>query len=88
MILTNHFVKRTRQRSFNDAEVSLILDYGTPKGDKYILGKRELKKLLKWKSRPEYDILEKLYKKSGAVIVAVEDFLITAYCITRMSTVH
>ena len=81
---SKHFEDRKKQRGFSKDEIALILDYGTPLGEKIVLGKREIKKLLKWKSRPYYKVLTRLQKKNGAVVVIKNNQLVTVYNINKM----
>ena len=46
MTKTRHYGARIQQRGVLQSTVDLAITYGTRKGDKYILGKKQLKVLL------------------------------------------
>jgi len=78
MIKTNHYRSRLQQRGVLQSTVDLAIAYGSKKGDKFILGKKQLKVIL-----AELDQLRKRVLKAvdqgGVVAVESEGFLITAY---------
>ena len=78
MIKTNHYRSRLQQRGVLQSTVDLAIAYGSKKGDKFILGKKQLKFVL-----AELDQLRKHLLKAvdqgGVVAVKSEGCLITAY---------
>ena len=78
MIKTNHYRSRLQQRGVLQSTVDLAIAYGSKKGDKFILGKKQLKFVL-----AELDQLRKHLLKAvdqgGVVAVENEGCLITAY---------
>ena len=46
MIKTNHYRARIQQRGVLQSTVDLAIAYGSKKGDKFILGKKQLKAIL------------------------------------------
>ena len=78
MIKTNHYRSRLQQRGVLQSTVDLAIAYGSKKGDKFILSKKQLKVVL-----AELDQLRKHLLKAvdqgGVVAVENEGCLITAY---------
>ena len=46
MLKTNHFVSRVQQRGILHSTIELAQKYGMPKGDKLILGKKQIDKII------------------------------------------
>ncbi len=78
MTKTRHYGARIQQRGVLQSTVDLAITYGTRKGDKYILGKKQLKVLLS-----DIDHLRKKMIKAvdqgGVIAVKENECLITAY---------
>ena len=78
MAKTKHFGSRISQRGIRQATVDLALKHGVRHGEKYILGKKQIKHLI-----GEFDQIRKnlcaAMDKGGVVVVASKGVLITAY---------
>ena len=84
MAKSKHFCNRIQQRGVHQSTVDLAISYGIKKGDKFILGKKQLKVVL-----AEIDQLRKQVLKAvdqgGVVAVESEGCLITAYRLDSFS---
>ena len=78
MAKTNHFGARISQRGIRQTTVDLALKHGVRHGEKYVLGKKQIKHLM-----GEFDQIRKnlcaAMDKGGVVVVASDGVLITAY---------
>ena len=78
MAKTNHYGARVSQRGIRQATVDLALKHGVRHGEKYVLGKKQIKHLM-----GEFDQIRKnlcvAMDKGGVVVVASDGVLITAY---------
>jgi len=75
---TKHALARMSQRGITKDMVELALDYGRFIKDKVVLGKKEIKKLIK-----KYPALKskflKLSDSKGLVVVFEDNYIITVY---------
>ena len=75
---TKHALARMSQRGITKEMIELALEYGRFVKDKVVLGRKEIKKLIKkypaLKSR-----LLKLFDSKGLVIVFEDNYIITVY---------
>ena len=78
MAKSRHFCNRIQQRGVHQSTVDLAITYGIKKGDKFILGKKQLKNLLS-----ELDEIRKKVIKSldqgGIIAIQNDGCLITTY---------
>ena len=63
MIKTNHYRSRIQQRGVLQSTVDLAIAYGSKRGDKFILGKKQLRVVL-----AELDYLERIIRNSGELV--------------------
>tara|TARA_Y100000589_G_C26867499_1_gene512560 strand:- start:231 stop:530 length:300 start_codon:yes stop_codon:yes gene_type:complete len=75
---TNHFISRIQQRGILQSTIDMAQRYGLPKGDKFILGKKQIDSAIK-KLDEERKNLIKARDQGGVVAVEAEGVLITAY---------
>ena len=78
MSKTNHFVSRVQQRGILHSTIELAQKYGMPKGDKLILGKKQIDKIIK-NLDVERKNLIKARDQGGVIAVEADGVLITAY---------
>tara|TARA_B100000989_G_C19300114_1_gene368066 strand:- start:216 stop:497 length:282 start_codon:yes stop_codon:yes gene_type:complete len=78
MIKTNHYRSRIQQRGVLQTTVDLAIAYGSKKGDKFILGKKQLKVVLAELDQLRKQVL-KAVDQGGVVAVENEGCLITTY---------
>ena len=78
MVKTNHFVARIQQRGILHSTIELAQKYGMPKGDKLILGKKQIDNIIK-KLDVERKNLIKARDQGGVIAVEADGVLITAY---------
>ena len=78
MLKTNHFVSRIQQRGILHSTIELAQKYGMPKGDKLILGKKQIDKIIK-NLDVERKNLIKARDQGGVIAVEADGVLITAY---------
>ena len=78
MAQTNHFGSRISQRGIRRTTIELALRHGIRHGEKYVLGKKQIKNLMN-----EFDQMRKnlctALDKSGVVVVESNGALVTAY---------
>jgi hypothetical protein len=78
MNATEHMKQRMAQRGINREMVDLVLDFGTPKQDKFILGRDEAQEQLR-ELQHAMRVLKKILDKGGVTVVTEGDALITTY---------
>ena len=78
MSKTNHFIARIQQRGILQSTIEMAQTYGLPKGDKFILGKKQIDSAIK-KLDEERKNLIKARDQGGIVAVEADGVLITAY---------
>ena len=78
MSKTNHFVSRVQQRGILHSTIELAQKYGMPKGDKLVLGKKQIDKIIK-NLDVERKNLIKARDQGGVIAVEADGVLITAY---------
>jgi len=75
---TRHIQQRMSQRGIKQSMLDIVLDFGVSQGDKIILNRKGLDKVLK-----EIEILKKnalkMREKGGLVVVNINDALLTTY---------
>ena len=75
---TRHAMTRMSQRGITKDMIELTLDYGRLLKDKVVLGKREIKKLIKKYPNLKSKFL-KLFDSKGLVVVLEDNYIITVY---------
>jgi len=75
---TKHALTRMNQRGITKDMVELALDYGRFVKDKVVLGKKEIKKLIKNYPALKSKLL-KLFDSKGLVVVFEDNYIITVY---------
>jgi len=75
---TKHAMTRMSQRGITKDMIELTLDYGRLLKDKVVLGKREIKKLIKKYPNLKSKFL-KLFDSKGLVVVLEGNYIITVY---------
>ena len=75
---TNHFLSRIQQRGILQSTIEVAQKYGLPKGDKLILGKKEIDGAIKSLDLERKNLI-KARDQGGVVAVEAEGVLITAY---------
>ena len=78
MSKTIHFMTRIQQRGIQLSSIKLAMRYGLPKGDKLVLGKKQIDKAIKRIDKERKDLL-RARDQGGLVAVEAEGVLITAY---------
>jgi hypothetical protein len=78
MKTTHHFEIRKNSRGISDYMVDLVFEFGNTNGDRLILGKKKVEKLLFELEHLRRQLL-KVCDKNGLAIVIEHDSLITAY---------
>lgn len=78
MQTTTHMVTRMNQRGINKELINLALEYGEPKGDKTVLGRKECYDAMQ-QLRRELKALERAMSKGGITVVSDGEALITTY---------
>lgn len=78
MRTTTHMDARMNQRGINKELVNLALEYGEPKGDKTVLGRKECHEAMQ-QLRRELKVLERAMSKGGVTVVSDGEALITTY---------
>lgn len=78
MQTTRHMDARMNQRGINKELVDLALEYGEPKGDRTVLGRKECHWAMQ-QLRREMKALERAMSKGGITVVADGEALITTY---------
>ena len=75
---TNHFLSRMQQRGILQSTIEVAQKYGLPKGDKLILGKKEIDVAIKSLDLERKNLI-KARDQGGVVAVEADGVLITAY---------
>jgi len=75
---TKHALARMNQRGITRDMVELALDYGKFVKDKVVLGRKEIKKLIKKYPSLKSKLL-KLFDSKGLVVVFENNYIITVY---------
>ena len=75
---TNHFLSRIQQRGILQSTIEVAQKYGLPKGDKLILGKKEIDIAIKSLDLERKNLI-KARDQGGVVAVEADGVLITAY---------
>ena len=75
---TNHFLSRIQQRGILQSTIEVAQKYGLPKGDKLILGKKEIDVAIKSLDLERKNLI-KARDQVGLVAVVADGVLITAY---------
>ena len=75
---TQHYKSRVQQRGILESTIDLAQRYGFPKGDKMILGKKQIQSALKDLDL-ERQRLVKAMDQGGVVAIEANGTLITAY---------
>ena len=75
---TKHFEARTQQRGIMASSVEMAQKYGFPRGEKIVLGKKQIKSAIKTLDKERKALLKVLDQK-GIVLVEADGALITAY---------
>ena len=78
MSQTRHFISRIQQRGIIQSSIEVAQRYGFPKGDKFILGKKQIDIAIKTLDQ-ERKALLKARDQGGVVAVEANGVLITAY---------
>jgi len=76
--LTKHALQRMNQRGITKNMIELALDYGKFVKDKVILGRKEIKKIIKKYPTLKSKLL-KLFDSKGLVVVFDNNYIITVY---------
>ena len=84
MIKTNNYRSRIQQRGVLQSTVDLAIAYGSKRGDKFILGKKQLRVVLAELDQLRKQVL-KAVDQGGVVAVESEGCLITAYRLDSFS---
>tara|TARA_B100000212_G_scaffold307223_1_gene256263 strand:+ start:161 stop:433 length:273 start_codon:yes stop_codon:yes gene_type:complete len=75
---TIHFMTRIQQRGIQLSSIELAKRYGLTKGDKLVLGKKQIDEAVKKIDKERKDLL-RARDQGGLVAVEAEGVLITAY---------
>ena len=75
---SRHALARMNQRGITKNMIELALDYGKFVKDKVILGRKEIKKIIKKYPDLKSKLL-KLFDSKGLVVVFDNDYIITVY---------
>ena len=78
MSQTRHFISRIQQRGILQSSIEVAQRYGFPKGNKFILGKKQIDIAIKTLDQ-ERKALRKARDQGGVVAVEANGVLITAY---------
>jgi len=78
MTKTQHFGSRVQQRGILKSTIEMAQRYGFPKGDKMILGKKQIDSAIKDLDQERKSLL-KARDQGGVVAVEADGVLITAY---------
>ena len=78
MSQTRHFISRIQQRGILQSSIEVAQRYGFPKGDKFILGKKQIDIAIKTLDK-ERKALLKARDQGGVIAVEANGVLITAY---------
>lgn len=75
---TKHFLSRIQQRGILQSTIEVAQKYGLPKGDKLILGKKEIDDAIKSLDHERKNLI-KARDQGGVIAVEADGVLITAY---------
>ena len=75
---TRHFLSRIQQRGILQSSIELAQRYGFPKGDKYILGRKQIDVAIKTLDQERRALL-KARDQGGVIAIEADGVLITAY---------
>ena len=75
---TKHFRTRLQQRGILTSSIEVAQRHGSPKGDKYILGKKQIDSAIKILDQERKELL-KARDQGGIIAVEADGVLITAY---------
>ncbi len=75
---TKHFLSRIQQRGILQSTIEVAQKYGFPKGDKLILGKKEIDGAIKSLDQERKNLI-KARDQGGVIAVEADGVLITAY---------
>ena len=78
MAKTRHFCSRVQQRGILQSTIEMAQRYGFPKGDKMILGKKQIDSAIKDLDQERKNLL-RARDQGGVVAVEADGVLITAY---------
>ena len=78
MTKTSHFISRIQQRGILQSTIEIAQRYGKPKGDKLILGKKQIDNAIKQLDNERKSLI-KARDQGGVVAVEADGVLITAY---------
>ncbi len=78
MAKTKHFGSRIQQRGILQSSIEMAQRYGFPQGDKMILGKKQIRRVLKDLDQERKNLLKAL-DQGGVIAVEADGVLITAY---------
>ena len=78
MTKSRHFCNRIQQRGVHQSTVDLAITYGIKKGDKFILGKKQLKNLLSELDEIRRKVIKSL-DQGGIIAIQNNGCLITTY---------
>ena len=78
MSQTRHFISRIQQRGILQSSIEVAQRYGFPKGDKFILGKKQIDIAIKTLDK-ERKALLKARDQGSVIAVEANGVLITAY---------
>ena len=78
MSQTRHFISRIQQRGILHSSIEVAQRYGFPKGDKFILGKKQIDIAINTLDK-ERKALLKARDQGGVIAVEANGVLITAY---------
>ena len=78
MAKTHHYGSHISQRGIRETTVDLALRHGIQHGEKFVLGKKQIKNLMRDFDQIRTNLCKAL-DKGGVVVVASDGVLITAY---------
>lgn len=75
---THHFEVRKNNRGITDYMIDLVFEFGDTKGDRVILGKKKVERLLSEINNIQKKLM-KVCDKNGVVVVIDNNSLLTTY---------
>ena len=78
MAKTRHFISRIQQRGILQSTIEVAQRYGLPKGDKLVLGKKQIDIAIKYLDEERKNLI-KARDQGGVIAVESDGVLITAY---------
>jgi len=78
MARTRHYGSRISQRGIREATVELAQQHGIQEGDKLVLGRKQIRKVLDALDRERKELIRAL-DKGGVIVVESGGVLVTAY---------